>query len=205
MDKSANNEYPIQETVKERWSPRAFSDEPVPEEDLRSLFEAARWAPSSYNEQPWHFIVGTKSGSRETYDALFDCLLGGNQTWAKTAPVLALSVARKQFVRNGQRNRHALHDVGLAVGNLLVEATARDLYVHQMAGFEAETARENFAIPESQEPVAGFAIGYRGDPESLPADLRDQERADRSRKTLDEFVFSGEWGSSAGILRGEDE
>lgn len=205
MSKQADNEYPIHELIKERWSPRAFSDKPVSQETLCSLFEAARWAPSSYNDQPWHFIVGTKSDSPETYDELYECLLEGNQTWAETAPVLGLSVARKRFVHSGDENRHALHDVGLAMENLVLEATSRDLYVHQMAGFDSEAARRAFAIPGAQEPVAAFALGYLGDAESLPEDLRKKERAERSRDSLDAFVFSGEWGSSSPILESDAE
>lgn len=179
--------------IKKRWSPRAFSSREVEPEKLCQLFEAARWAPSSYNEQPWRFIVATRR-EPEKFSLLFQCLKEGNRRWAGNAPVLVLSVARTRFRHNGQPNRHALHDVGLAVGNLLLQAMALDLYVHQMAGFDPESARQLLQIPEEFEPVAMMAIGYLGDVAQLPADLAEKERAPRKRKALSELVFDGSWG-----------
>jgi nitroreductase len=203
MDQRAETDYPVNDLIEQRWSPRSFSEEPVSEETLRSLFEAARWAPSSYNDQPWSFIVGTRSGNPETYEDIFDSLYEGNRAWADTAPVLGLSVLRKRFNHNGNKNRHALHDVGLAMGSLLMEATDRDLYVHQMAGFDTEKAREHFSIPETHEPVAAFALGYRGDPEALPEKFRENETAERTRNPLEEFVFSEEFESTSPIVNQE--
>ena len=126
--KNAVTDHPILQVLSERWSPYGFDHRPVAEADLRSLFEAARWAPSSYNEQPWHYLVATKANPRE-FERLLSCLVDANQAWAKTAPVLALGVVSLQFTRNHEDNRAAAHDLGLAAGNLLAEATARGLSV----------------------------------------------------------------------------
>ena len=123
-DKRATTDYPIHELLAERWSPYGFEDRPVAEADLRSLFEAARWAASSYNEQPWSYLVATKENPDE-FARLLSCLVEPNQAWAKAAPVLALGVVSLKFSRNNKENRAAVHDLGLAAGNLLVEATAR--------------------------------------------------------------------------------
>src|SRR5256884_3406610 len=123
----------------------------VEPEKLRSLFEAARWAPSSFNEQPWSFIVATKQ-KLEQHARLLSCLVEKNQQWAHLAPVLMVSVAKLKFAKTGEPNRHAFHDVGLAMGNMLVQATAMDLFVHQMAGFSPERVREIYAVPAEFEP-----------------------------------------------------
>ncbi|MCI0392204.1 MAG: nitroreductase family protein [Acidobacteria bacterium] len=191
-EKKASTDYPIHEILAQRWSPYAFEDRPVPEADLRSLFEAARWAPSSYNEQPWSYIVATKDDP-EQFQRLLSCLVDGNQVWAKAAPVLALGVVSLRFARNAKDNRAAIHDLGLAAGNLLVEATARGLFVHQMIGILPDKAREIYGIPEGFEAWTGIAIGYRGDPTTLPEGLKERDLAPRQRKPLREFVFSGKW------------
>ena len=191
-EKKASTDYPIHEFLAERWSPYAFEDRPVSEADLRSLFEAARWAPSSYNEQPWNYIVATKDDP-EQFQRLLSCLVDGNQVWAKAAPVLALGVVSLRFARNAKDNRAAVHDLGLAAGNLLLEATARGLFVHQMIGILPDQAREVYGIPEAFEAWTGLAIGYKGDPTSLPDQLGERDLAPRQRKPLREFVFSGKW------------
>ena len=199
MQKLAETRYPIHELLRERWSPRAFADRMVEPEELRSLLEAARWAPSSFNEQPWSFIVATKQHPGE-YERLLSCLVEGNVRWAQHAPVLMLSVARLAFERNGKPNRHAFHDVGLAVENLVIQATAFGLAVHQMAGFHVDKARELFSIPDGHEPVAALVLGFPGDPAGLPEDLREREVAPRIRKPLESFVFSGQWGQSSPLV-----
>jgi len=201
MEKLAVTHYPIHELLRRRWSPRAFSSRPVEPDTLRSLLEAARWAPSSYNEQPWSFIVATKEDEAE-YARLLSCLVEGNIQWAQHAPVLMVSVAKLHFDENGERNRHALHDVGQAVANLIVQATALGLVVHQMAGILPEKVRALYGVPEQYEPVAGIALGYPGDPQSLPEGLRQRELAPRVRKPLTEFVFSGRWGKTSPIVTG---
>jgi len=166
-EKRASIDYPISELIAERWSPYAFENRLVPDADLRSLFEAARWAPSSYNEQPWSYIVATRDNS-EQFQRLLSCLVDANQVWAKAAPVLALGVVSLKFARNAKDNRAAVHDLGLASGNLVLEATALGLFVHQMIGILPDRAREIYEISEGYEAWTGLAIGYRGDPTSLP-------------------------------------
>ncbi len=199
MQKLAHTKYPIHELLQRRWSPRAFSGRMVEPEKLCSLLEAARWAASCFNEQPWSFIVATKEDTAE-YERLLSCLMEGNITWAKHAPVLMLSVAKLAFDRSGKPNRHALHDVGLAVQNLAIQATALGLFVHQMAGFQAEKARQLYGIPDGHDPVAAMAVGYSGDPASLPDDLRERELAPRSRKPFQEFVFAARWGQVSSLV-----
>lgn len=199
MEKVATTDHPIHELLHRRWSPLGFADRPVEAAKLLSVLEAARWAPSSFNEQPWSLILATKDNPAE-FERLLACLVEGNQQWAKDAPVLMLSVAKLQFSRNDKPNRHAQHDVGLAVGNLVIQATALGLVVHQMAGFHVEKARETFAIPEGYEPVAAIALGYPGDPNDLPERLRERELTARTRKPLAEFIFSGKWGQPSPFL-----
>ncbi|MBX3415694.1 MAG: nitroreductase family protein [Pirellulales bacterium] len=182
----------IHDLLRRRWSPRAFEAHPVEPEQLAALFEAARWAPSCYNEQPWAFLV-TSQRQHDDFARALDTLVEFNQLWARHAPVLALSFARLTFARNGQPNNHAWYDVGQAVAHLTFQATALGLYVHQMAGFDASKVRRNFRIPDGWEPVTAIAIGSIGDPESLVPKLRDPEIAPRSRKPLAEVVFSGDW------------
>jgi nitroreductase len=160
------------------------------------LFEAARWAPSSSNNQPWAYIVAVKDDP-EGFNKMLGILVEFNASWAKSAPVLALSVAQTKTPKDGALNRHALHDVGSASAQLTFEANTHGLLVHQMAGFDVDKARKVFAIPAEWEPVAVMAIGYPGEPESLPDRLRDRELAPRSRKPLSEFVMAGSWGHTA--------
>jgi nitroreductase len=199
MEKPAPTDYPIEATLSRRWSPRAFSDRAVEPDKLRSLFEAARWAPSSFNEQPWSFIVTTKEKPEE-YEQLLSCLIEKNQQWAKLAPVLMVSVAKLNFEKTGKPNRHAYHDVGMAMGSLLVEATALGLFVHQMAGFSVEKVRQTYGVPAGFEPVAAVAVGYPADPEVLPEGFRAQEVGPRLRKPITEFVFEAKWGEKSPLV-----
>jgi len=200
MEKPATNDYPIHDLLKRRWSPRAFSKQPVSPEILCSLFEAARWSISCFNDQPWVYLVATKENPRE-FETMLSLLIEWNQAWAAAAPVLAISVARTTFQHNGKPNRHALHDVGAASTSLALEATARGLFIHQMGGFDAEKARELYGIPKGWEAVAAIAIGYAGETESLPEKLAQREREERARKPISEFVMSGGWGQPASFLR----
>jgi nitroreductase len=200
--KTAETSVPIHTLISERWSPRAFADRPVEPGKLRALFEAARWAASSYNGQPWYFIVATKD-DHASYQRILDSFVEFNQGWAKGAPVVALSVAKLNFDHNGEPNRHAFHDVGQAVANLALQAHALGLAVHQMAGILPEKARELFEIPEGYDAVAGLAIGYPGEPDTLPDQLRQRELAPRERKPLDSFVFTGKWGKVSPIVAGK--
>ncbi len=199
MHKPATNAFPIHDLIRDRWSPRAFSDKPVQPEVLASLFEAARWAPSSFNEQPWAYLVATKDDP-ENFAKTLTVLVEFNAGWAKNAPVLVLAASRLAFQNNGKLNRNAFYDTGAASALLSVEATARGLVVHQMAGFDAEKARQAFAIPSGWEPIAAMAIGYPGDSSSLPESLREKELAPRTRKPLTEFVMSSRWGHTASFV-----
>jgi nitroreductase len=200
MQKAAPADYPIHDLIRTRWSPRAFSDKPISDETLRSLFEAARWAPSSSNEQPWAFLVSRKSDG-VSHEKMLGTLVAFNQAWAKNAPVLVIAVSELAFAKNGTPNRNAFYDTGAAVAHLTTEATSRGLFVHQMAGFDPQKAREAFEIPSGWEPIAAFAIGYPGDPTKLPDTLREREQAPRVRKPLSEFVMVGRWGQQAPFLR----
>ncbi len=195
MEKPARVEHPVHPLIQARWSPRAFAARAVPPEILRSLFEAARWAPSSINEQPWSFLVATRE-QPEDFARLLSCLVPANARWAKDAGVLLITAVRLTFKRNGQPNPTAQHDLGLAVAQLSFEATDRGLVLHQMAGIEGEKAQEVCAIPAEWAPVTAIALGYPGDLQSLPEDLRERELAPRQRKPQSEFVFASRWGAA---------
>lgn len=189
-------EYPIHPLLAGRRSALAFASKSVEPEILASLMEAARWSPSSRNEQPWSFIVATKA-NKSGFDRLLGCLVEFNIQWAQHAPVLLMSVARLTFESTGELNRHALHDVGQAIANLTFQATMSGLVVHQMAGFDVEKARREFLIPQDYEPIAAAAIGYPGNSAELPEKLRRKDASPRKRKPLTSFVFDGGWGHSA--------
>jgi len=195
----AVTDYPVQDLIATRWSPYSFADRSVSDEDLRSLFEAARWAASSYNEQPWSYIIAKKEDASE-FERLLSCLVETNQLWAKSASALALGISSLNFARNNKPNRAAVHDLGLAAGNLVLEATSRGLSVHQMIGILPDKAREVYSIPEGCEPMTAIAIGYAGDPNDLPEDLRTRDAARRPRKPLKEFIFGGKWGAPSNLL-----
>ena len=190
--KPAVTRYPVHPFIRDRWSPRAFADRSVDRETLGSLLEAARWSASRNNEQPWRFIVARKEDG-PAFQRILACLVPSNQVWAQHASVLMISLARTTFERDGQPNRHALHDVGLATAQLILQAMSLGLMTHPMAGIEVERIRAEYALPENVEPVAGIAIGWLGDPDSLPEKLRARELAPRERKGLDEIVLGG-WG-----------
>jgi len=192
--------HPINELIANRWSPYAFSDVAVSPDDLQALFEAARWAPSSFNEQPWSYIVATKAEPTE-FERVLSCLVPVNQAWAKAAPVLALGCTRLNFARNGQPNSCALHDLGLASANICLEATARGICVHQMGGILPDKAREIFQIPADSQALTGIAIGYAADPAAVPAELRDRDKTRRGRKPLAEFVFTGKWQATSKLAQ----
>jgi nitroreductase len=200
MQKPAATEFPVHDLIRTRWSPRAFADKSVAPEVLGSLFEAARWAPSCNNEQPWAFIVGTREDP-ETFEKILGTLVEFNQGWASKAPVLAIAISELAFAKNGQLNRNAQYDTGAAVSQLTTEAISQGLFVHQMAGFDAKKAAEVFSIPAGWEPIAVFVVGYGGEPENLPQGLRERELLTRTRKPLPEFVMSGRWGQPAAFVK----
>ena len=195
FEKPARTDHPVFDLLARRWSTRAFAGRGVDPETLASLFEAARWAPSSGNGQPWSYLVATKDDAAE-HARMAGVLTPGN-AWAHQAPVLAISMA--SLHRADKPNRTAHHDLGLANENLVIQAVSMGLAVHMMAGFHVDMAREEFEIPANYEPLAMMAIGYPGDPESLPEDLRAKDLAPRQRKPLREFVFGGKFGRPAGL------
>jgi nitroreductase len=186
--------------IAERWSPRAFDDRPVPPAILRRLFEAGRWAASAYNEQPWRWLVATREDAAG-FEALFSTLIPFNQEWVRAAPVLAVSIARTSFERNGKPNRHGGHDVGQAAAQIALEAVANGLAIHQMAGFDPDRVRAIAAVPPEFEPMAAIAIGFPGDPSTLTDALREREIASRERRPLAECVFGARFGVTASFLR----
>jgi nitroreductase len=200
MSKVAITDYPVHALIANRWSPYAFADRDVAAEDLRALFEAARWAASAFNAQPWSYVVASRS-EPEAFERVLSCLVEGNQSWARHAPVLALGIVRETFAHNGKANGTALHDLGLASGNLLLEATARDLSVHQMAGILPDRAREVFGIPDHSRALTGLAIGHAGAPERLPEPLRERDLMRRERRPLRELVFGARWGEPAPLVK----
>ena len=193
FNKSADTKLDLYPLLRNRWSPRAFSEKSVSTDDLELLLEAARWAPSCSNEQPWRFIVARKEDG-EGFAKILSVLDEGNQVWTKYAPVLMLAVAKTTFNASGKPNRWGPHDVGLALGSFITQASAIGLYVHPMAGFDPVKARAVFRIPDDFEAMTAVAIGYLGDPNSLPEKLRERELAPRTRKPLNEIAFGPEWG-----------
>jgi nitroreductase len=186
--KHAPEVHGVDDLIRRRWSPRTYADQEIPAAELKKLFEAARWAASSSNEQPWRFLVGRRGD--DTYQKIFNALVEFNQSWAKSAPVLVLSVAKNVFTNNGKPNAYGMHDTGAASATLALQATAIGLHTHSMAGFDREQLRASFAIPSDYEIGAVTAIGYLGDPATLPEHLQKMEVSPRQRKPVEEFVFS---------------
>lgn len=189
--KKADTSYNIHPLIAERWSPRAFSDQPVARENILKLFDAARWAASSFNEQPWRFLIGMKGD--DSYNKLLETLAEFNRQWAYNAPVLIIACGKNTFSKNGKENRHYAYDTGQAMANLALQATADNLYIHQMAGFSRSKAVELFSIPEDFEPLAACALGHLGNLSILDEKNQKSEAASRSRKPLDEIIFTEEW------------
>jgi len=193
--KPATTRVKIHELIQARWSPRAFDpDQPVSHDDLLALLEAARWAPSCFNDQPWRFVVCDKSTDKTGWQNAFSILAEKNRRWAKNAPVLILAVAMENFNHNGQPNRWAMYDTGAASVSLCLQATAMGMCVHQMGGFDAERAREVFNLPGDCRPMAMMAVGYQADVEVLDDDFKETELAARSRVSLNERFYAGQWG-----------
>jgi len=198
--KHADTDHPIHDAIAHRWSPCAFADRPVATEDLQSIFEAARWSASSYNEQPWNYIVSTQA-EPDAFKTMLSCLVDANQVWAKRAPVLALGVTRLTFAASGKENLAAHHDLGAASTTLQIEATIRGLHVHQMIGVLHDRVREVYGIPKEFEPLTALAIGYLAPAETLPENLQSRDKSARSRKPLREFIFSGTWDHAASLTQ----
>ena len=193
----------LHELIEKRYSPRAFSGEPIEEEKIISLLEAARWSPSSMNEQPWRFIVGVK-GKGETFNKIFNTIFELNQVWAQKAPVLILTVVKEFNDRNKQNNRYAKYDLGQAIAHLTLQATSLYLYLHQMGGFNPDKARKLFNIPEGYVPMSVIAVGYLGNIDKLPEQLKVREKAKRNRKKLSELVFDESFGHASRLIGNEE-
>ena len=196
--KAATTDHTIHDLLRRRWSPRAFADRAVAPESLRSLFEAARWAPSAGNGQPWSFIVADRFRDAEGFARLLDLLHPSNRTWARHAPLLIIGVTQR-LRDGGKEARHALYDLGMAAENLVLQAVDLGLVAHQMAGFDADRAREVYAIPAAHEAIVAIAIGYQGHHSSLPDDLQLREVAARQRKPLSAFVYGARFGETADL------
>lgn len=178
----------ILEIIEERWSPYSFSSIPVEEYKLKAMFEAAGYAPSCNNEQPWVFVYTTQQ-NREVFDTYLGFMNDSNQLWTKNAYAIIISMARTKFSHNGNPNRFAFHDTGMAVSNLLLQAFAMDIYVHQMGGYSVEKVKNHFNLNDDMEPVAMMGVGYLGNGDSLPAELFKRDEKRRTRKSLKEFAF----------------
>jgi len=200
MEKPASVDHPVLDAIKRRWSPYVFADIPVEPEKLMSLLEAARWSASAFNEQPWRFILATKD-QPEVYAKVLGCLVEANQGWAKQAPVLILTVTSTNYSRNGKPNTVHQHDLGLAVQNLVLQATSMDLFVHQMAGVNLDKVKSEYNLPDGFEPQTAIAIGYGVEASDLPEAVREKEQAPRSRKALGEFVFGKQWDQANPIVK----
>ena len=190
MIKVAQVEHEVHEFIKNRWSPRSFDDKRIEKETILSLFEAARWAASAYNEQPWRFVYATKD-NRENYNKLLECVNENNRVWIATAPLLILTVIKNDMVRDNKPNRCAMHDLGLATGNIMAEAMSLDLYVHVISGFDSEKACTLFNISSAYSPVTMITVGYLGKPDALPEKFKAPETSPRTRKKIEEFAFEG--------------
>jgi nitroreductase len=188
----------IHRLIEERKSIRAFADKEIADDVLLKLFEAARWAPSSMNDQPWRFIVAKKNS--DSFYKLLGTLNESNQVWAKNGAALILVVTKKDH-SNGSSNKYAWHDAGLAIGNLTLQATAENVYLHQMGGFNTQVAMERFHVPDDYDAVTVIVLGYPGDPEELPKRLKERELKQRERKPLDSFVFSERFGEISELVK----
>jgi nitroreductase len=199
MTSRTPTDHPVHELISRRWSPRAFSDALLEHEQLLSIFEAARWAASSKNEQPWSFVVATRDDA-QGFQQLFGCLMPGNQGWAGQAATLVLAVAETRR-EDGTTNRYAMHDTALAVSNLILQATSMGFHAHQMGGFDREAASAEVGLPDTHDPVSMIAIGRAAGPDTLPEDLRERELQPRTRRPLNEFVYGPAWGEVSGLVR----
>jgi nitroreductase len=194
--------HPIQPLFQQRWSPYRFRPDPVEEEKLLSCLEAASWAASSYNEQPWSFLVARREEGA-AFEAMLSCLVEANQAWAERAGVLLLTTIRTQFRRDSKPNRVALHDLGAAAAHLALQAAALGLQAHQMAGVNLSRIRQHYAIPEGVEPQTAIAIGYVDDrPPAENDPLAERDQKPRTRRPLAEQVYAGKWGQAAGFVKG---
>lgn len=198
MEKPAITQFDIHPLLKQRWSPRSFTDQNVSKESIQRIFEAARWAPSSSNDQPWRFIAGLKGD--KTWNMIMDTLVEFNQKWAKLAPLLALSIGKKISDKSGKPSRTFSYDVGQSVAYITFQAMHEGLFVHQMGGFSSQKAAELFNIPEDYQTLTAFAIGHKGSPDLLEENFAEMERSERKRNPASDFVFSESFGKKSDLF-----
>lgn len=198
MTKLAKTSVEINHLLAERWSPRAFKDEQISDESIVKMLEAARWAPSSMNDQPWQIIVGKNQD--KTFKKILEALVEFNQMWAKNASVLMLCCGNK-LRENNDPNKVYKYDVGQAIAHLSIQAMSENIFVHQMGGFSAEKASALFQLPENIVPLSVIAIGYLGDPEILHPRMQVSEKAERERKSLKDFVFQNKFGEVSHLIK----
>lgn len=184
--KKPDTSFELNPLIAKRWSPRSFSEKMMAVSLIEEIFEAARWAPSANNEQPWQYVFARRG--TDGFNELLDCLSGGNQPWAKSASVLFVALSRDFFLRNGKKNRWAHHDLGLANAQLLIQAASRDIYGHLMAGFDHEKVVKLLGLADGVRPVCMGALGYLGDPSSLEEPYKTRELTERSRRPLSEIL-----------------
>lgn len=200
MNKEVNTNLKIMEDIKKRWSPRAFDNKKNIEIDkLNRIFEAARWAPSCFNEQPWRFIVGRKEKGYE-YQKILNCLTESNQVWAKTAPVLIIACTKKRFDLDNSANNWAAYDTGQSVAFMILQAMHEGVFAHQMAGFSKDKAIADFNIPEEFTPTTAIALGYLGDINLLPEVLQEKEKEEQLRHPLSKLIHIEDWLKNKGGL-----
>ena len=179
----------VHKLITDRWSPRAFDKRTVGYDKIHLLFEAAKWAPSARNAQPWRFIFATNE--MPDYKVFIDLMSEANQSWATTAPLLVMPLAQVISTYKNRPNRLAFYETGMAVGNLLTQATAMGLMVHQLSGYDEERAKEILVIPTRYEPMSILAIGYKGEPAKLPSDVAAWEKRERTRLEISKFLVQG--------------
>jgi nitroreductase len=194
IPKPATTQQPIHEIIANRWSGRAYdASKPVSKEQIISLLEAARWAPSCFGDEPWRYVVCNKADNMQAWQAAFDCLVPGNQGWAVNAPVLLLICADTVFRANGKPNKWAPYDTGAATENLCLQAAASGLMAHQMGGFDADKARASFKVPERYQILPMVTVGYQAPADALSDEVKERELAARNRQPLGELFFDGAW------------
>jgi nitroreductase len=196
MEKPADSLLPLNALVKRRWSPRAFSDQPVPDALLQLVFEAARWSASSFNEQPWSFVYAERHLSPQAFAGFLSCLNERNQAWAKRAPLLIFALTKQRFDNGGKPNRHAEYDLGQSVATMSLQATESGLSLHQMAGFDPDKARLLCKVPDTHTVLTAIAMGYGVREDAIPPELKETELAPREREAAASFVFKGNFGES---------
>lgn len=187
--KEAKTIYPVHPLIRKRWSARSFSGELISLDHLYTMFEAATWAASSMNEQPWRYMYALRDNFDE-FKRFHACLLPGNKPWSADAAALILSLAKKTFAKTSAENKHYFHDVGAANNNLLLQASELDIYGRMMAGFDVKKTIAEFNLPEDLEPVCFIAVGRLDDPGKLQEPFLSREREKRSRKSLEEIILN---------------